>query len=309
MEGKTVLITGGTGSLGQALIKRLLTLNPKKVIVFSRDEFKQYKMKQSLPNDRLRFFLGDVRDRDRLYRALNGVDYVIHAAAYKQVPALEYNPTEAIKTNAIGAMNVIEAAIDCGVEKVIFISSDKAVNAVNIYGATKFVAERLFIAANSYSGHSTIFSCVRYGNVIGSRGSVIPIFEAQKKTGRLTVTDERMTRFWLTFDEAIELVLFAIAESVGGEIFVPKCPSMSIVDVAKSIAPDCEIEFTGIRPGGEKIHETLISTNDARNLKWYKGYFVIIPEAHWTEGLDKYSDSISITDYTSDKCEKLKSLF
>lgn len=301
-------MTGGTGSLGREFIKRILPLNPKKVIIFSRDEFKQYQMKQDFSDDRLRFFLGDVRDRGRLSRAFSGVDYVVHAAAYKQVPALEYNPTEAVKTNVIGAMNVIEAAIDCGVKKTIFISSDKAVNAVNIYGATKFTAERLFIAANSYSGHTSIFSCVRFGNVIGSRGSVIPVFEAQKETGKLTVTDERMTRFWLTYDQAVELILFAFRESVGGEIFVPKCPSMRIVDVARAICPDCEIEFTGIRPGGEKIHETLISTNDARNLKWYKGYFVIISEAHKKEGLNKYTESIFITDYTSDKCEELKSL-
>ncbi len=309
MEGMTVLISGGTGSLGQEFIKRILPLNPKKVIIFSRDEFKQYRMKQDFNDDRLRFFLGDVRDRDRLNRAFDGVDYIVHAAAYKQVPALEYNPTEAVKTNVIGAMNVIEAAIDCGVQKTIFISSDKAVNAVNIYGATKFTAERLFIAANSYSGHKSVFSCVRYGNIIGSRGSVVPMFQKLAREGRpITVTDERMTRFWLTYDQAVELVFFALAESVGGEIFVPKCPSMRIVDVAKSIAPDCEIEFTGIRPGGEKIHETLISTNEARNLKWYKGYFVIISEAHKKKEHSKYTESISITDYTSDKCEKLKSL-
>ena len=310
LDNANICITGGTGSLGNALTRHILAnYKPNKLVILSRDEFKQSEMRKKFPHDCLRFFLGDIRDRDRLVRAFSGLDYILHAAAYKQVPLLEYNPTEAVKTNVIGAMNVIEAAIDCGVKKTVFISSDKAVNAVNIYGATKFTAERLFIAANSYSGHKSIFSCVRYGNIIGSRGSVIPLFQKLAKEDRpITITDERMTRFWLTYDEAVELILFAFRESVGGEIFVPKCPSMRIVDVAKAVCPDCKIEFTGIRPGGEKIHETLISTNDARNLKWYEDYFVIIPEAHKKEALDKYTESISITDYTSDKCEELKSL-
>lgn len=305
LRNKNILITGGTGSLGQRLVKKFLSLNLNKIIILSRDEFKQWQMRRELVDDRLRFFLGDVRDRDRLYRAFNGVDYIVHAASYKQVPALQYNPTEAVKTNVIGAMNVIEAAIDCGVKKTIFISSDKAVNPVNIYGATKFTAEKLFIAANSYAGNKTIFSCVRYGNVIGSRGSVIPIFYEQKETGKITVTDERMTRFWLSFEEAIELVIFALKESVGGEIFVPRCPATKIVDIAKAIAPEATIEFTGIRPGGEKLHEILISTNDARNLKEYGGYYVIIPEAHKKKELKKYTKNVEITDYTSDKCWKL----
>ena len=295
MEGLTVLITGGTGSFGQEFVKRILPLNPHKIIILSRDEFKQYHMKRRFNDDRIRFFLGDVRDKDRLYRAFDGVDIVVHAAAYKQAPILEYNSNEAVKTNIIGTMNVTEAAIDRKVKKVILISSDKATNATNIYGATKFAAERIFIGANSY-GPETAFVCVRYGNVLGSRGSVVPIFqELARQNKPITVTDERMTRFWITYDKATELVLMAMG-GIGGEILIP---SMKIVDMARAIAPDSEIVFTGIRPGGEKIHETLVSTNEARNLKRFGDYYVIIPECHQKPGLEKYTENTPITDYTS----------
>ncbi len=287
--GKSVLITGGTGSFGRTFVRYLLRNHPdvRRVVILSRDEFKQFQMQREFPPDsypQLRFFLGDIRDRDRLYRAFEGVDYVIHAAALKQVPILEYNPIEAVKTNIIGAQNIIEAAIDKGVRKVIALSTDKAVNPVNLYGATKLAMEKLLVAANAYAGaKETCFSVVRYGNVVGSRGSVIPFFKRLVAEGKreLPVTDKRMTRFWITLEDAVELVLFALRESVGGEVFIPHIPSMRIVDLAKAVCPDCRIKVVGIRPG-EKLHETLISEEEARHTVRVevngRRYFVILPE-------------------------------
>ena len=283
IDGKTVLVTGGTGSFGTKFVEVALTQHaPKRVIVFSRDELKQHDMQRAIDDPRLSFFIGDVRDVDRLRRAFEAnVDIVVHAAAMKQVPACEYNPFEAIKTNVIGAQNVIEAAIDRGVPKVMALSTDKAVNPVNLYGATKLAAEKLFVQGNSYaSGKPTKFSCVRYGNVVGSRGSVIPIFLEQRKTGRITITDERMTRFWLTLDEAVEFVLTGIDKMHGGEVFVPRIPSMSVTDLASVLAPGCKIEITGIRPG-EKLHEVLLSSDEARHAVAYDDMFVIQPEHKW----------------------------
>ncbi|MFD2116986.1 UDP-N-acetylglucosamine 4,6-dehydratase (inverting) [Paenibacillus yanchengensis] len=282
LENKSVLITGGTGSFGKKFVEKALTLNAKKVIVFSRDELKQYEMKKEFGEDsRLRYFIGDVRDKERLYRAFDGVDFVIHAAAMKHVEACEYNPFEAVKTNINGAQNVIEAAIDCGVEKVIALSTDKAAAPVNLYGATKLASDKLFIAANSYaSGKKTKFSVVRYGNVVGSRGSVVPFFQSIRHTGVLTVTDERMTRFWITLDQGVQFVIDNLGRMCGGELFVPKIPSMKILDLAEAIGPECEIEVVGIRPG-EKLHEMMITVDDARHTVEYEDYYVIAPEFSW----------------------------
>jgi UDP-N-acetylglucosamine 4,6-dehydratase len=279
---KTILITGGTGSFGNHFTWRVLSeFKPRKVIIYSRDEYKQYVMQQKMSKytNKLRFFLGDVRDKDRLYRAFEGVDYVIHAAALKQVPALEYNPTEAVKTNVIGADNIVDAAIDSHVKKVVAISTDKAVNPINLYGASKLVAEKIFIAANAYAGGRVKFSVVRYGNVVGSRGSVIPLFMQLKRQGQMEfpVTDERMTRFWITLDQGVDLVLKALEHCQGGEIFVPKIPSMKITDLAKAIEPKCKFRFTGIRPG-EKLHEVLVSCDEARNTRLFNGIYVIMPQ-------------------------------
>lgn len=278
-DGKNVLLTGGTGSFGKKFTEIVLReFNPNSLRIYSRGEFNQYLMKQEFNDKRLRFLIGDVRDRDRLYRAMNGIDIVVHAAALKQVPACEYNPIEAIKTNIDGSVNVIDAAIDNSVEKVMAISTDKAVHPVNLYGATKMVAEKLFVQGNTYTGKGrTRFSCVRYGNVIGSRGSVIPLFNEQKKNGVLTITDERMTRFWLTLDQGVCFVLNSIQQMRGGEIFVPKIPSMKITDLAEAIAPEATKEFTGIRPG-EKLHEIMITEDESRHAKEFSDYFVIEPE-------------------------------
>ncbi len=278
-EGKTVLLTGGTGSFGNKFTEIILNeYNPKSLRVYSRGEYNQYLMAQKFKDERIRFLIGDIRDRTRLYRAMNGVDIVVHAAALKQVPACEYNPIEAVRTNIDGAVNVIDAAIDNSVEKVVAISTDKAVHPVNLYGATKMVAEKLFVQGNTYTGkRKTRFSCVRYGNVIGSRGSVIPLFEEQKKKGTLTITDERMTRFWLTLDQGVNFVLNSIVRMHGGEIFVPKIPSMRIMDLAEAIAPEAKTEIVGIRPG-EKLHEIMITEDEARNAKEFSDYFVIEPE-------------------------------
>jgi UDP-N-acetylglucosamine 4,6-dehydratase len=259
-ENKIICVTGGTGSFGKAFIRRILKDRPKKVIVFSRDEFKQSEMAKEFPE--CRYMLGDVRDKDRLKQVFANVDYVVHAAALKQVPALEYNPTEAIKTNVDGAKNIVEAAMECGVEKVVALSTDKAVNPVNLYGATKLCAEKIFTAANAFN--KTKFSSVRYGNVIGSRGSVIPFFQSLKKKGAKVypITDFEMTRFWLTLDQAVQLVLDAFVHMDGGEVFVPRIPSMKITDMATAVDPDCELEEVGIRPG-EKLHETLVSEDCA----------------------------------------------
>jgi len=279
--GKTILVTGGTGSFGKKFIGKALTLGVKKIIVFSRDELKQYEMKQDFQDERIRFFIGDVRDKDRLYRAFDGVDIVIHAAAMKHVDACEYNPFEAVKTNIHGAQNIIEAAIDRGVEKVIALSTDKACSPVNLYGATKLASDKLFVAANAYVGEKkTKFAVVRYGNVVGSRGSVVPFFKKIKDTGKLPITDERMTRFWITLDQGVQFVIDNLERMYGGEIFVPKIPSMKVTDLAKAIAPECEMEVIGIRPG-EKLHEAMIMEDDARHTLEFDDYYVIQPELAW----------------------------
>ncbi len=284
LNDKSVLITGGTGSFGQRLTEIVLgRYTPKRLIIFSRDELKQSEMRQRFDvrdYPCIRYFIGDVRDRDRLYRAFDGVDIIFHAAALKQVPTSEYNPSEVIKTNILGAANVIDAAIDRDVKRVIALSTDKAANPINLYGASKLCADKLFVAANSYAGpHPTRFSVVRYGNVVGSRGSVVPIFLEKRTTGRLPVTDERMTRFWITLEQGVEFVLASLERMEGGEIFIPKIPSMRVVDVARAIAPECELEFVGIRPG-EKLHEVLITEDDARMALEYDDYFAILPAFH-----------------------------
>ena len=301
LNGKTILITGGTGSFGKAFTRKVLTeYKPRKVIIYSRDEYKQYTMRKKFAEygSRLRFFLGDVRDKARLYRAFEGVDYVVHAAALKQVPALEYNPTEAVNTNVVGADNIVDAAIDRGVKKVIALSTDKAVNPINLYGATKLVAEKIFVAANAYGGGKVKFSGVRYGNVIGSRGSVISLFISFKKQGikEFSITDERMTRFWITLEQSANLVIKVLQEAEGGEIFVPKIPSMKITDLAKAIEPKCSFKFTGIRPG-EKLHESLISYDEARNVKEFDGIYVILPQSfETTKSYKKYDKYVSVPD-------------
>ncbi|GAB2545135.1 UDP-N-acetylglucosamine 4,6-dehydratase (inverting) [Gracilibacillus alcaliphilus] len=280
-DNKTILITGGTGSFGRKFTEKILETNIKKVIIFSRDELKQYEMKQEFKDDRLRFFIGDVRDIERLYRAFEGVHYVVHAAAMKHVEACEYNPFEAVKTNINGAQNIIEAAIDKQVEKVVALSTDKAAAPVNLYGATKLASDKLFVAGNSYAGDKkTCFAVVRYGNVVGSRGSVVPFFKKVKATGKLPITDERMTRFWITLDQGVQFVLDTFNRMQGGEIFVPKIPSMSVMDLAKAIAPECELEFVGIR-AGEKLHEVMITEDDARHTVEFSNYYMIQPEFNW----------------------------
>jgi UDP-N-acetylglucosamine 4,6-dehydratase len=278
-DGKAILVTGGTGSFGQKFTEVVLKEHsPQSVRIYSRGELKQYEMRNRFNDERLRFLIGDVRDRDRLYRAMNGVDIVVHAAALKQVPACEYNPIEATRTNIDGAVNMIDATIDNSVEKVMALSTDKAVHPVNLYGATKMVAEKLIIQGNSYTGgRKTRFSCVRYGNVIGSRGSVIPLFKEQKKTGTITITDERMTRFWITLEEGVYFVINCIEHMKGREIFVPKIPSMKVGDLAEVIAPEAEKKSIGIRPG-EKLHEVLLTEDEARHTWAFDDYFVIEPE-------------------------------
>ena len=276
---KSVLVTGGTGSFGKKFIDILLRdYQPAKVIVFSRDELKQHEMRVAgFDQPNLRYFIGDVRDQARLRRAMDGVDIVVHAAALKQVPACEYNPMEAIKTNIMGTSNVVEAALDSGVKKVLALSTDKAVNPVNLYGATKLAAEKLTVQSNAYAGGSeTRFSCVRYGNVVGSRGSVVPVFLRQRENGKLTITDERMTRFWLTREQGVSFVIRCIEQMHGGEVFVPKIPSTTIVDLAKAIAPEAELNFVGIRPG-EKLHEVLISEDEARSTVELEDMYVVQP--------------------------------
>jgi UDP-N-acetylglucosamine 4,6-dehydratase len=276
---KAILITGGTGSFGKQFVETVLREDaPRKLIIFSRDELKQYDMRQTFSEQKypcMRYFIGDVRDKDRLYRAMDGVDIVIHAAALKQVPTAEYNPIEVIKTNVLGGANIIDAAIDRNVQKVIALSTDKAANPINLYGATKLCSDKLFVAANGYSGrHGTRFSVVRYGNVMGSRGSVIPFFQQMRATGILPVTDTKMTRFWITLEQAVKFVLMCLERMHGGEIFVPKIPSMNIVDLAHAIAPECRLDVVGVRPG-EKLHETMVPEDDARNTVEYDDCFVI----------------------------------
>lgn len=278
-EGKSVLITGGTGSFGRKFVEVMLAEHkPARVIVFSRDELKQHEMReQGLDDPRLRYFIGDVRDRLRLRRAMEGTHIVVHAAALKQVPAAEYNPMEAILTNIMGARNVIEAALDNEVQRVMAISTDKAVNPINLYGATKLAAEKLTVQSNAYAGgKNTRFSCVRYGNVVGSRGSVIPVFQRQREEGHITITDERMTRFWLSVDQGVRFTIRCIEQMQGGEVFVPKIPSMRVVDVAKAVAPEAEVELIGIRPG-EKMHEVLVSEDEARHTVELEDMYVVEP--------------------------------
>lgn len=285
-DGKTILITGGTGSFGNQFTERILAkYKPKKIIIYSRDEYKQYVMQKKFAHaaDKLRFFIGDVRDRDRLYRAFDGVDIVIHAAAMKHVGAAEYNPIEAIKTNIHGAVNIVDAAIDRGVEKVVALSTDKAVSPVNLYGATKLVSDKMFVSGNAYSGgNKTTFSVVRYGNVSGSRGSVIPFFKTliDQGTTEIPITDFRMTRFWITLDEGVDLVFKAISEAKGGEIYVSKIPSYKITDLAKGMLPTATLKEIGIREG-EKLHETMITEDDSRTTYDYGDHYTIYPDADW----------------------------
>jgi len=285
LKNKVVLITGGTGSFGKKCVGTILKqYRPKKLIIFSRDELKQFEMQQVYSETKypaIRYFIGDVRDENRLARAFQGVDVVIHAAALKQVPAAEYNPIEAIKTNIHGAENIVNAAINCKVKKVLALSTDKAANPINLYGATKLCSDKLFVAGNSLAGDAnTRFSVVRYGNVVGSRGSVIPFFLAQKKTGMLPITDLDMTRFSITLEEGVSFVLKCLKIMIGGELFVPKIPSYRIGDVAKAVAPKAKIKIVGIRPG-EKIHEVLISEDDARNSVEFKDFFIVQPSFPW----------------------------
>ena len=281
---QVVLITGGTGSFGKKFAEIMLKdFNPKKIIIFSRDELKQHEMRiAGFDQPNLRYFIGDIRDRERLVRALHGVDIVIHAAALKQVPACEYNPMEAVKTNIIGTSNVVEAALDAGVKKVMALSTDKAVNPVNLYGATKLAAEKLTVQSNAYAaGTATRYSCVRYGNVVGSRGSVVPVFLKQRENGKVTITDDRMTRFWLSLEQGVRFVVSCVEQMEGGEVFVPKIPSMKVIDLAKAIAPEVKVDIIGIRPG-EKLHEVLISEDEARNTVELDNLFVVQPaEAFW----------------------------
>lgn len=283
-KNQVVLVTGGTGSFGKKFTKILLEeKQPKKIIIFSRDELKQHEMQVGGYNqENLRYFIGDIRDRERLVRAMHGVDIVVHAAALKQVPACEYNPMEAIKTNIMGTANVVEAALDAGVKKVLMVSTDKAVSPANLYGATKLAGEKLTIQSNAYAGGSaTRFSCVRYGNVVGSRGSIVPLFLKQRAGGRITVTDERMTRFWLSLEQGVRFVIDCIEQMEGGEVFVPKIPSTKVTDLAHAIAPQAQIDTIGIRPG-EKLHEMLISEDEARHTVELDKMFVVQPaEATW----------------------------
>jgi len=286
LNNKTILITGGTGSFGQKFAQRILSeYNPKKIIIYSRDEYKQYVMRSKFKDydDKLRFFIGDVRDKDRLYRALTDVDVVIHSAALKHVTVAEYNPIEAIKTNINGAMNIIDAAIDCGVEKVVALSTDKAVGPVNLYGATKLVSDKLFVAGNAYAGgKNTTFSVVRYGNVTGSRGSIVPFFNSLINDGikELPITDTRMTRFWITLDQGVDLVFKAIKEAKGGEIYVSKIPSYKVTDLARAMLPEAELKEIGIREG-EKLHEVMITEEDSRLTYDYDDHYIIYPHFDW----------------------------
>ena len=282
LDGKAILVTGATGSFGKRFVRTVLEQHrPSRLVVFSRDELKQFEMQQHLRAPNLRYFLGDVRDKERLYRAFDGIEVVVHAAAMKQVPASEYNPMEAIKTNIIGAENVINVCIDQEVKHVLALSTDKAANPVNLYGATKLCADKLFVAANTLSGrHRTRFSVVRYGNVIGSRGSVIPFFMQRRGDGVLPITDERMTRFWITLGQGVQFVLDCLGRMRGGELFVPKIPSMNIMDVAKVVAPECRTQKIGIRPG-EKLHEMLITGDDAQHTVEFDDHYVIQPNDVW----------------------------
>lgn len=285
LKDRTILLTGGTGSFGQQFTRILKDQFEFQALrIFSRDELKQHEMQRQVNDPRIRYFIGDVRDEDRVRRAVQGVDIIIHAAAMKQVPTCEYNPFEAVRTNIFGAQNIISAAIDHNVGQVMAVSTDKAVNPINLYGATKLCAERIFIQGNSYAGPKpTRMSCVRYGNVLGSRGSVVPIFMEQRANGRITVTDQRMTRFWLTLDQAVWFVLKCLTLARGGEIFVPKIPSIGILDLAQAIAPGCVIDYVGLRPG-EKLHEVLLTEDESRHAVEYQDLFAILPEYQSWQG-------------------------
>lgn len=300
----SILVTGGTGSFGNTFIPLTLAkFNPRRLVIFSRDEMKQWEMAKLYQNDsRVRFFIGDVRDRDRLVRALHGIDYVVHAAATKIVPTAEYNPFECIKTNILGAMNLIEAAIDQRVKRVVALSTDKASSPANLYGATKLASDKLFVAGNSYSGGSTKFSVVRYGNVMGSRGSVIPFFLNIAQSNVLPITDPRMTRFMITLEQGVEMVWHAFEDMVGGEIYVKKIPSMKVVDIAMAVAPSARQEVVGIRPG-EKLHEEMISPEDSPYTYEYDGHYKILPAIHnWSKDLSRINDGSLVSEgfsYTS----------
>lgn len=307
LSNKSILITGGTGSFGRKATEIILKrYSPRRLIIFSRDELKQYEMSQVFPDskhDCMRYFIGDVRDKERLSRAFHDVDYIIHAAALKQVPAAEYNPFEAVKTNVMGAQNVINAAIDQGVKKIIALSTDKSANPVNLYGATKLCSDKLFIAGNAYvrRDHS-IFSVVRYGNVIGSRGSVIPLFLKYKQEGTIPVTDPRMTRFWITMEQAVNFVLTCLEKMCGGELFVPRIPSMNIMDLVKAIAPEARIKIVGIRPG-EKIHEVMIPRDESRRTLEFDTFYVVQPEFRFWERRSSWDGGNPVPEgfqYTSD---------
>ena len=300
LENSIILVTGGTGSFGNKFIPMTLKkFNPKKLIVFSRDEMKQWEMSKKFEGDkRIRFFIGDVRDKDRLHRALQGVDFVIHAAATKIVPTAEYNPFECIKTNIIGAMNLIDASIDQGVKKVVALSTDKASSPVNLYGATKLASDKMFVASNSSyaGGQITRFSVVRYGNVMGSRGSILPYFFSIKNTGEIPITDKRMTRFMISLEEGVNLVWEAIEDMIGGEIYVKKIPSMKVIDIAKTIAPDCAYKFIGIRPG-EKLHEQMIGIEDAPYTYEYPDYYKILPQINsWDKDRKRIKNGTKVND-------------
>lgn len=306
LKNSTILITGGTGSFGNAFVPMTLArFNPRKIIIYSRDEMKQWEMAKKFGSDsRVRFFIGDIRDRERLYRALDGVDYVVHAAATKIVPTAEYNPFECVKTNINGAMNLIDACIDKGVKRVVALSTDKASSPINLYGATKLASDKLFVAGNSYAGgHCTRFSVVRYGNVMGSRGSVIPFFMSIRDKGVLPITDERMTRFMISLEQGVELVWHTFSDMEGGEIYVKKIPSMKVTDLAQAIAPEARHEFIGIRPG-EKLHEQMISEEDAYHTYEYPEHFKILPAIHnWSETPERIKDGKRVPEgftYTSD---------
>lgn len=305
LSGKTILLTGGTGSFGNAFIARVLERWPDVTIrVFSRDELKQSEQRARHGDDQLRYFIGDVRDRRRLLRAAQGADLLVHAAAMKQVPACEYNPFEAVQTNIIGAQNVVDAAIEAGVPQVVALSTDKAVNPVNLYGATKLCAEKIIVQGNAYAAHAdTRLACVRYGNVVGSRGSVVPLFKKQiAEQGRLTITDERMTRFWITLAQAVDLVLFAVDHAVGGEVFIPKIPSMKVVDLAEAMAPGVPYDVIGIRPG-EKLHEALLTADESRHAIDAEDVYVVLPEHPWWTDHPRWMDGKPLEDgfaYSSD---------
>lgn len=318
LDNKSILITGGTGSFGKKFVEMIFErYDPKKIVIYSRDEFKQFTMQHEFQEkltkeqmSKLRFFIGDVRDKERLYRAFKGIDFVIHAAAMKQVPACEYNPFEAIKTNIHGAQNIIDAALDCDVKKVVALSTDKAVNPVNLYGGTKLVSDKLFVSANAYSGEEgTVFSVVRYGNVAGSRGSVIPFFKQLMEEGKniLPITDYRMTRFWITLEQGVELVFKALKESRGGETYISKIPSFRITDLACAMNPNGTIEEIGIREG-EKLHECMITVEDSRTTYEYSKHYVIYPYFNWwskeecfTEGGKKVDEGFEYNSYTNEE--------